>query len=104
MCVPRKLQLLPPLSAGSIQNSWVEVSSTTAFKVSAAGVLTTIYSGGAFPQGNKLIQGTVGNLYGIGGANNGSIFKVTPSGALTTVYTFDAASTDGVGPAAGAGH
>ena len=79
----------------------------TAFKITPAGKLTTLYSFCAQPgctdgQGPNagLIQGTDGNLYGAtssGGAQGyGSLFSMTLSGALTTLHSF--VNTDGAGP------
>ena len=62
----------------------------TIFKITATGVLTTLYSftgasDGANP--GKVVEGADGNLYGI--ADSGTtrtVFKVTPAGVRTTVY------------------
>jgi uncharacterized repeat protein (TIGR03803 family) len=77
----------------------------TVFKITPAGVLTTLYdfcsqpncTDGFFPSA-ALIQGLDGNLYGTtqdGGAAGqcetlgcGTIFKITLTGTLTTLYTF----------------
>jgi len=73
----------------------------TAFKITPAGTLTTLYSfclqvgctDGALPVAG-LIQATDGNLYGTtsagasGTTNAGTVFKITPSGTLTTLYNF----------------
>jgi uncharacterized repeat protein (TIGR03803 family) len=96
----------------------------TVFKITPAGVLTTLYSfcaetscsDGTSPWG-ALVVGADGDLYGTtagGGqyaspackANGGcgTIFKITPNGALSTVYTFCSANnecTDGLLPYAG---
>ncbi len=85
----------------------------TAFKMTADGVLTTIYTfcsqggnyctDGYFPAA-PLIQATDGNLYGVTGAlGAGTIFQLTTSGMLTTLYTFCSQSncTDGQQPLAG---
>ena len=69
-------------------------NSGTVFKITSAGVLTTLYSftggDGLGPNGG-LVQGSDGNFYGTtedGGANDvGSVFQVTPAGALTTLYS-----------------
>lgn len=76
----------------------------TIFKVSPAGVFTTLENfgpiapddtnpGGAYPRAG-LIQGTDGNFYGTtssGGANGrGVVFRVAPEGTLTTLHTFSA--------------
>jgi uncharacterized repeat protein (TIGR03803 family) len=74
----------------------------TIFKITPAGVLTTLYlftgaSDGLSPWG--LVWGSDGNLYGTtftGGANSlGTAFQITPSGALTTLYAFTDASMGG---------
>jgi uncharacterized protein (TIGR03437 family) len=75
----------------------------TIFKMTPAGVLTTLHSfngiDGSDPQAG-LVQGSDGNLYGTtyaGGANGyGTIFKITPVGALTTLHNFNGA--DGANP------
>ena len=71
----------------------------TVFKVTPAGVLTTIYSfcsqsncaDGSYPSGG-LIQATDGNFYGVtdrGGINgDGTVYKITSAGLLTTVHSF----------------
>jgi uncharacterized repeat protein (TIGR03803 family) len=67
----------------------------TVFKMSPAGVVTTIYNfsglDGQNPDGG-LTLGPDGNFYGTtewGGANNlGTIFKITPAGVLTTLHSF----------------
>lgn len=66
----------------------------TAFKITPAGVLTTLHSFSDVPRGG-LIQATDGNFYGTtsGRAENsnfdyGTVFKMTAEGALTTLYTF----------------
>jgi len=78
----------------------------TVFKLTPAGMLTTLYSfvgsDGRSPEGG-LAQGSDGNFYGTtyeGGDNNaGTIFKITPAGTLTTLHSFD--GTDGAGSEAG---
>ncbi len=81
----------------------------TAFRISASGALTTLYSfcsqsgctDGGFPEGAGLIQATNGDLYGTtpyGGSypncalgasiGCGTIFKITLDGTLTTLYGF----------------
>ncbi len=86
----------------------------TVFKVTPAGILTTLYNfcnrpgciDGSTPYAG-LIQANDGNFYGtttVGGSSGnclggcGTIFKMTPSGALTTLHSFD--YSDGVGPVA----
>lgn len=85
----------------------------TVFKLTPAGVLTTLYSfcpqsgcvDGSVPA-SPLLQATDGNLYGTtssGGASyEGTLFRITPSGAFKTLYSFCSQSlcTDGEVPAA----
>jgi uncharacterized repeat protein (TIGR03803 family) len=67
----------------------------TVFKITPAGVLTTLHSfdtnDGANPSAG-LVHSSDGNFYGTteyGGANNGgTVFKITPAGRLTTLYSF----------------
>jgi uncharacterized repeat protein (TIGR03803 family) len=77
----------------------------TAFKITTAGALTTLYNfcskrncaDGDQPDG--LVQGGDGNFYGTTGAGGllvGTVFKLTPTGVLTTLHEFD--TTDGSGP------
>jgi uncharacterized repeat protein (TIGR03803 family) len=109
-------------SAGLVQGSDGSFYGTTAvggasgagtvFKITKAGVLTTLASfngaNGKNPDFGSLIQATDGNFYGTtiaGGANTacgvssgcGTVFKVTPRGKLTTLYSFCAQTncTDG---------
>jgi uncharacterized repeat protein (TIGR03803 family) len=80
----------------------------TVFKITPAGVLTTLVSftgsNGANPLGS-LVQAVDGNFYGTtsggyqNGVNDGTVFKMTPAGVLTTLVSFDGAN--GNGPAAG---
>jgi len=86
----------------------------TVFKITAGGVLTTLYSfcsqenctDGSNPYA-RLVQATNGDFYGTtwdGGADCGdygcgTVFTVTPAGKLTTLHSFDA--TDGAEPVAG---
>jgi uncharacterized repeat protein (TIGR03803 family) len=79
----------------------------TVFKITLAGVLTTLYSfswsEGANPS-VSLVQGTDGSFYGKtlngGTSGKGMIFKVTPAGGLTPLYSFSY-GTDGASPYAG---
>src|ERR1022692_1591280 len=71
----------------------------TVFKISARGVLTTLYSfcsqtscaDGANPAAS-LVLGKDGNIYGItelgGATGSGTAFKITPGGTLTTLYNW----------------
>src|ERR1700690_1976393 len=68
----------------------------TIFKITQAGVLTTLYSFPGFtPSSSELVQGADGNFYGTtssGGSGTygagGTFFRVTPSGSVTTLYNF----------------
>jgi uncharacterized repeat protein (TIGR03803 family) len=86
-------------------------SGGTAFKITTAGSLTTLYTfcvngipcmDGAQPTAG-LVLASNGNFYGTttnGGANNdGTVFAITPAGKLTTLHSFD--STDGAEPEVG---
>jgi uncharacterized repeat protein (TIGR03803 family) len=78
----------------------------TVFKVTPAGVLTTLHAfcaqsgctDGINPNG--LAVGTDGNFYGTtasgGSSGKGTVFKITPTGTLTTLHNF--AGTDGASP------
>jgi|HubBroStandDraft_1064217.scaffolds.fasta_scaffold17147_3 uncharacterized repeat protein (TIGR03803 family) len=86
----------------------------TVFKITPAGVLTTLYTfcpdypscgtDGSDPLG--LVQGSNGNFYGVtasGGVNaHGTIFEITPAGKLTTLYSFCSLTNcaDGTSPVA----
>jgi uncharacterized repeat protein (TIGR03803 family) len=70
--------------------------SGTVFRITPAGVLTTLASfSGA--NGKKpwagLIEGSDGNFYGTtlagGSADKGTVFRLTPAGALTTLVSFN---------------
>jgi uncharacterized repeat protein (TIGR03803 family) len=93
-------------------------SAGTIFKITPAGVLTTLYNfcslknctDGAYPNG--LMQAADGDFYGTtnsGGANIcddygcGTVFKITPSGQLTTLHNFcsERNCKDGWSPCAG---
>lgn len=90
----------------------------TVFKMTKAGVVTTVVSfngaNGMNPLFGSLIQGTDGSLYGTtgnGGANTGcgsstgcgTAFRVTLQGSLTTLYSFCAQlnCADGASPFGG---
>jgi len=77
--------------------------SGTIFRITPAGVLTTLHSfnstDGNGPQGGIALA-LDGNFYGTtyqGGANHGTIFKITPAGVFTSLYSF-AGTTDGAYP------
>ncbi len=82
--------------------------SGTVFKMSSAGVLTTLVEFGGANKGQgpyaSLVEGSDGHFYGttrFGGANNaGTVFKMTPAGVLTTVWEFLSFSEGGL-PMAG---
>ena len=66
----------------------------TVFKITPAGVLTTLYNfgtDGGFPQAG-LVQASDGNFYGTtkwGGAHgSGIVFRITPAGTFTDLYAF----------------
>jgi uncharacterized repeat protein (TIGR03803 family) len=83
----------------------------TVFKITPAGLLTTLYSfcvvsscrDGSDPVAG-LVQGTDGNFYGTtptgGTYSQGTVFKITPGGTLTTLYRFCSTPpcTDGSAP------
>ena len=91
----------------------------TVFRMTASGMLTTIYSfcqqGVPCPDGGNptagLVQGMDGSFYGAvarggnascsfsGFEGCGTVFTITPGGTLTTLHTFD--GTDGATPVAG---
>lgn len=82
----------------------------TIFKITAAGVLTTLHKfGGGNGDGNRpqgaLFLGFDGNFYGTtvagGPDNQGTVFRMTPDGALTILYSFTfAQSSNGYNPTA----
>jgi uncharacterized repeat protein (TIGR03803 family) len=83
---------------GTTANGGTNGGYGTVFKISAGGVLTTLYSftggvDGAYPTG--LVQGSDGNFYGTtfqGGANGyGTVFKISSYGVFASLYSF----TDG---------
>ncbi len=63
----------------------------TLFKISPAGVFTTMDNDAACPAA-ALVQGSDGNYYGTtkygGNSNAGSVFTRTQSGAITTLFSF----------------
>lgn len=85
----------------------------TAFKINAAGTLTTLWSfckQSGCPDGDRPVAGLTvvpgGDLYGTtyaGGAHNGGVvFKITPAGALSVVHSFCGSfgCADGLNPQA----
>ncbi len=91
---------------GSNFASGSNVGDGSVFKMTPAGVLTTLVSfngiNGANPVAG-LVLGTDGNFYGTTGEdsiiNDGTVFKMTPAGVLTTLATF--AGSNGDQPSAG---
>jgi uncharacterized repeat protein (TIGR03803 family) len=68
----------------------------TVFKVTSAGVLTTLVSFSGANGKNPwagVIEGSDGNFYGTtlagGSADQGTVFRLTPAGALTTLASFN---------------
>ncbi len=103
--------------AGNVQFYYCDPNACgTAFKITAAGQLTTLYSfcvqtncpDGAIPLGN-LVEAADGDFYGAtryGGtatSYGGTVFKLTTGGTLTTLYSFCAQTNcaDGQGPNGG---
>jgi len=106
-------------TSGNCQANDGATACGTVFKITAAGVLTTLYNfggtDGAIPTG--LVQGTDGNFYGItylGGTGSncpssqfasgcGTVFKMTAAGTLTSLYNFCSQPNcaDGSEPTAG---
>jgi len=89
---------------GTTQAGGANGDNGTVFKITAAGVLTTLYSfGGA--DGNYpvagLAAGSDGDFYGTTAGDNittfGTVFRLTPR--LTTLFSFD--GTNGASPVAG---
>lgn len=85
-------------------------SKGTAFKIDAAGSLTTLHSfsgptgDGALPFAG-LVQGSDGNFYGTTASGGvlfqGTVFRMTPSGAVTVLHSFNFFSGEGAVPYAG---
>lgn len=86
----------------------------TVFRMTPAGVVTTLHSFGASatdgvePLGS-LVEGPDGNFYGTtidGGANNcasgtnncGTVYRITPAGTVTVMHSFGSSSEDGIAP------
>ncbi len=82
-------------------------NSGTAFQITPAGTIATMYSFTGGTHGSRpysgLVQGSDGNFYGTtfygGTAQSGTVFQITPAGVLTTLYRFT--GTDGSNPYAG---
>jgi uncharacterized repeat protein (TIGR03803 family) len=86
----------------------------TVFKLTPAGVETTLYSFGAslsdaYAPLGALIEASDGNFYGTSASGGnycvlsntvgcGTVFKITPSGIESVLYAFGASANDGSGP------
>jgi uncharacterized protein (TIGR03437 family) len=85
---------------GSFYGTTLSPSTTgvgTIYKITPAGVLTTLFTfsvanDGTLPY-NSLVQASDGNFYGTayegGGNGDGTVFKITPGGSFTTLHSFD---------------
>jgi uncharacterized repeat protein (TIGR03803 family) len=82
-------------------------TSSTIFKITLGGVLTTLYTFCSQPNcadgqnpAASLIQASDGNFYGTtaggGASGDGTLFKITPAGTLTTLHSFS--GSDGANP------
>ncbi len=93
---------------GTTKYGGASYSAGTVFKITPAGVLTTLHlfswSDGANPEAG-LVQGIDGSFYGttnLGGASDaGTVFKITPAGTLTTLHSFSGSDAYGKNPFAG---
>jgi uncharacterized repeat protein (TIGR03803 family) len=111
-------QPLAPLAKGTDGNFYgtTEIGGAnnggTVFKMTRAGVLTTLHNFAYSTDGSTLyapvVQGNDGNFYGVtnngGGGNSvGTAYKITPTGTLTTLYNFCSLSncSDGASPEGG---
>ena len=81
----------------------------TVFRITPAGVLTTLHSFTGYPADGQspkgtIIQGSDGNFYGTteggGTVGGGTVFRLTPSGVLTILYSLGN-GYDGAQPDAG---
>jgi uncharacterized repeat protein (TIGR03803 family) len=77
----------------------------TVFRITTAGVMTTLYSFAGSADGSGpstgLLLGGDGNFYGTafsGATGQGTVFRITPAGAMTTLYQFGPG--DGTAPIA----
>ena len=76
----------------------------TVFRITPAGILTTLYTFEGPADGCSpayLIQGNDGNFYGTttgGVLNVDTLFRITPTGNLTVLHVFKASNGDGVAP------
>ena len=94
---------------GTTNRGGANGSDGTVFKITPAGVLTTLparfTSAAGFNPAAGLIQGLDGNFYGTtyqgGGSHpaDGTVFKMTPAGMLTTPPWHSFGGTDGANPA-----
>jgi len=92
----------------TVSNDGTNLNGTagTVYKITTAGILTTVYNfcaltscaDGVYPQGGVTL-GFDGNFYGTTAEGSpygsGTAFKVTPTGTLTTLYTFTDGSDGG---------
>ena len=96
---------------GTTTDGGANLYTGTVFKITASGVLTTLYSFCAHsgcPDGEEpfagLVLGADGDLYGTtqygGTRGGGTVFKITASGGLSTLYSFcsQGGCTDGQFP------
>jgi uncharacterized repeat protein (TIGR03803 family) len=88
--------------ATNYNDGWGTYGYGTVFKISANGVLTTLYRFGSVQDTNgvpldgaapnRLVQGSDGNFYGAtqwGGTNGwGTVFKISTNGVLSSLYSF----------------
>jgi uncharacterized repeat protein (TIGR03803 family) len=58
------------------------------FKVTAAGMLTTLYTFSTGIVSGPLVEGLDGNLYGIDSVRNGAVFRLTPNGQFRALHSF----------------
>ena len=81
----------------------------TVFRITPAGVLTTLHSFTGYPSdgqdpGGTLVQGSDGNFYGTtkggGSVGGGTVFQMTPEGVVTVLYSLGN-GYDGAEPDAG---
>ena len=77
----------------------------TVYKMSPTGTYTQLHSFQGPPNDTAeplgLVQGTDGNLWGMGNGwiiSDGAVFKISAAGAESLVYTFKGGTTDGANP------
>jgi uncharacterized repeat protein (TIGR03803 family) len=85
---------------GTTQETFTTSEGGTVFRLTPAGILTTLYTFCQLPNctdgwmiNTGLVQGTDGNFYGTtwngGDSNFGTAFKITPAGIFTSLYSFN---------------